>query len=79
MIIPKSKSSIINKAEAEVKEISDQFSFGLLTEGERKNKAIDIWSRANDKVSKAMMNAIGQDITQDSKGKKIIQESFNSI
>ncbi len=79
MIIPVEKAKIIEKAEAEVKEIGEQFASGLLTEGERKNKAIDIWSRANDQVSSAMMKAIGEEVVTDSQGKKVTQESFNSI
>ncbi len=45
----------MSSAEAEVKEIEDQYAAGLVTQGEKYNKVIDIWSRANDQVSKAMM------------------------
>lgn len=79
LVIPKEKAKIIDKAESEVKEIAQQFSSGLLTEGERFSKALDIWSRANDQVSKAMMQAIGKEQVQDADGNVVTQESFNSI
>jgi DNA-directed RNA polymerase subunit beta' len=78
LVIPQEKAKIIDKAEAEVKDIGQQFASGLLTEGERFSKALDIWSRANDQVSKAMMQVIGKEEVVDAKGKKVTQESFNS-
>jgi DNA-directed RNA polymerase subunit beta' len=79
LVVPDAKTKIINDSEQEVSEIAQQYASGLLTEGERYNKAIDIWSRANDQISKAMMEVIGQETVTDNKGKKISQESFNSI
>ena len=79
LIIPKSKSEIIDKAETEIKQISEQFAKGLLTEGERYNKAIDIWSRANDQISSAMMDAVGHETVKDKKGNDVRQASFNSV
>ena len=79
LVIPKEKASIIDEAEAQVKEINDQYQSGLLTVDERYNKAIDIWSRTNDQVSKAMMKAIGKETVTDAEGKKVEQESFNSV
>lgn len=79
MIVPKAKADVIHKAEKEVREIAEQYSSGLLTEGERYNKAIDIWSRANDQISKAMMDGIGQEDVVNREGVTVKQESFNSI
>ena len=79
LVIPESKTNIIEKAEKEIKEISAQYAKGLLTEGERYNKAIDIWSRANDQISSAMMDAIGYEAIQDKEGKEVKQPSFNSV
>lgn len=79
LVVPEAKIKIINDSEKEVSEIAQQYASGLLTEGERYNKAIDIWSRANDQISKAMMEVIGQETVTDNKGKKLNQESFNSI
>lgn len=53
MVIPEAKGSILAKAEAEVEEIATQYASGLVTDGERYNKIIDIWSRTNDQIAKA--------------------------
>ncbi len=79
LVVPDAKTNIIRDAEKEVHDIAQQYASGLLTDGERKNKAIDIWTRANDQISKAMMEVIGQENVTDKQGKKITQESFNSI
>ena len=79
LVIPHEKSSIISEAEELIKENADQYASGFITESERRNKAIDIWSRANDSISKAMMNSIGKDIFYNKKGQKIQEKSFNSI
>ena len=78
-IIPEEKHSIIEAAEKEVKQIESQFSTGLVTQGERYNKVIDIWSRANEKVAKAMMNKISVDLVTDKDGNEVEQPSFNSV
>jgi DNA-directed RNA polymerase subunit beta' len=79
MVVPESKEQILVAAEAEVKEIQDQYSSGLVTEGERYNKVVDIWSRTNDQVAKAMMDKLGTETVKNAKGSNVEQESFNSI
>ena len=79
MVVPESKQEILAVAESEVKEIQDQYSSGLVTDGERYNKVVDIWSRTNDQVAKAMMDKLGSESIVDSAGKTVEQESFNSI
>ena len=79
MIIPETNSTILSDAESEVKEIEMQYQSGLVTRGERYNKVVDIWSKTNDQVAKAMMNKLGKDIKKNSEGKEIEQPSFNSI
>ncbi|TSA18291.1 MAG: DNA-directed RNA polymerase subunit beta', partial [Betaproteobacteria bacterium] len=64
---------------AEVKEIEQQYTSGLVTVGERYNKVVDIWGRAGDQVAKAMMEQLSHEEVIDRKGKKVRQESFNSI
>ena len=49
----------MTSADNEVKEIQEQYASGLVTNGERYNKVVDIWSRANDQVAKAMMEKLG--------------------
>ena len=78
-VIPEEKYEIVDKAEDEVKEIENQFSSGLVTRGERYNKVVDIWSRANERVAKAMMEKISKDSVEDSDGNKVEQASFNSV
>ena len=79
MIVPEEKSSILSDAEDQVQNIQNQFSSGLLTQGERYNKVVDIWSRTNDQVASAMMDKLGNEIVTDADGKKQTQDSFNSI
>ncbi len=79
MVIPSSKDEILATAEADVKEIQDQFSSGLVTDGERYNKVVDIWTRTNEQIAKAMMDKLGSEIVEDSKGNQVTQDSFNSI
>jgi DNA-directed RNA polymerase subunit beta' len=79
MVVPEEKAAILSVAEGEVKEIQDQYASGLVTEGERYNKVVDIWSRTNDQVAKAMMDKLGSETVVDASGKTVDQESFNSI
>ncbi len=77
--IPDAKAEIIANADAEVKEIESQFASGLVTHGEKYNKVIDIWSRANELVAKAMMDNLGKEPVIDREGNEVEQESFNSV
>jgi DNA-directed RNA polymerase subunit beta' len=79
MVVPQNKTKILGTAEREVKEIQEQYASGLVTNGERYNKVVDIWSRTNDQVAKAMMEKLGTDEVTDAKGNKVRQKSFNSI
>ena len=78
-VIPDEKSSIIAKAEAEVREIEAQYASGLVTHGEKYNKVIDIWSRANDLVSKSMMDGLSKESVINRDGEEEQQDSFNSV
>lgn len=79
MEVPDQKVEILARAEDEVREIEDQYTQGLVTNGERYNKVVDIWSRTNDQVAKSMMRKLGKDIVIDRDGKEAEQDSFNSI
>jgi DNA-directed RNA polymerase subunit beta' len=78
LIIPEEKEEIIRAAENEVKEIQAQYTSGLVTQGERYNKVVDIWSRTNDQVAKAMMKKLSKE-TVKINGEMVEQESFNSV
>ena len=79
MIIPDEKKGILAEAEAEVLEIQVQYQSGLVTAGERYNKVVDIWSRTNERVAKAMMESIGTEKVLNAKGETIDQKSMNSV
>lgn len=79
LVVPKRKLDIIDQAEDEVRKIQAQFSSGLVTQGERYNKVVDIWSRTNDLVAQAMMEELSAEMVKDKEGQKVKQESFNSI
>ncbi|MCP4283890.1 MAG: DNA-directed RNA polymerase subunit beta' [Gammaproteobacteria bacterium] len=79
MIIPEEKKGILASAESEVKEIENQYASGLVTNGERYNKVVDIWSHTNEQVAKAMMAKLGKEPVIDRDGNNVEQDSFNSI
>ncbi len=79
MTIPDEKEKILAAAEREVREIESQYASGLVTNGERYNKVVDIWSHTNDQVAKAMMARLGKEQVTDREGNKVEQDSFNSI
>jgi DNA-directed RNA polymerase subunit beta' len=79
MLVPAAKQDIIAKAAGEVKEIEQQYTSGLVTNGERYNKVVDIWGRAGDLVGKAMMEQLSSEAVVDRHGKTVKQEAFNSI
>ena len=79
MVVPEQKQEIIRSAEKEVKEIEAQYTSGLVTQGERYNKVVDIWGRAGDHVGKVMMEQLATEQSIDRHGKEVKQESFNSI
>ncbi len=79
MRIPTNKPEIIEEAEKEVKEIENQYGSGLITQGERYNKVVDIWSHTNEKLAKAMMDQLGVETVTNKEGEQVQQASFNSI
>ncbi|MGE3759484.1 MAG: DNA-directed RNA polymerase subunit beta', partial [Pseudobdellovibrionaceae bacterium] len=78
MIIPDGKVKLLADAEAQVKEIQQQYDEGLITDGERYNKVVDIWAQTGDKIAKEMMGQIERDkFVVD--GKEFMAPSFNPI
>ena len=78
-VIPQDKQDIIGSADEQVREIESQFASGLVTQGEKYNKVIDIWSQANDRVAKSMMQGISSEVIVNKDGNKEEQDSFNSV
>ena len=58
MVIPDTKWALVDETRDQVKEFEQQYMDGLITQGEKYNKVIDAWSKANDKVTDAMMATI---------------------
>ncbi len=79
MMVPSIKADVLAKAESEVKSIQEQYGSGLLTDGERYNKVVDIWTHASDEVAGAMMDQLKVEKVIDSQNQTVDQESFNSI
>ncbi len=79
MKIPESKAEILERAQKEIAEVQRQYAEGLITDGERYNKVIDIWTRATDEVAKVMMENMSKDYVEDEDGNKIEIPSFNPI
>jgi len=59
MVVPRDKPQILREGEAKVREIEDQYANGVITENERYNKVVDVWSRTNESVARAMMEQLG--------------------
>jgi DNA-directed RNA polymerase subunit beta' len=87
MIIPQAKEDILKKAEDQVAEIGRQYVEGLITQGEKYNKVVDIWAKATDDVANEMMEVMklapvaqkdGKPLL-DAQGQPVIEESFNPI
>ncbi|MCB1647767.1 MAG: DNA-directed RNA polymerase subunit beta', partial [Pseudomonadales bacterium] len=78
-VIPEAKARIIEESEAEIREIESQFASGLVTQGEKYNKVIDIWTRANELVGAAMMETLATEVVTNRDGEEEEQNSFNSI
>ncbi len=79
MVVPEDKSEIIDETEDQVKQFEQQYTSGLITNGERYNKVVDIWSHSSDQVARAMMDRLGVDTVLDMEGKEVDEPSFNSI
>ena len=78
-VIPESKAEIIEDAQAEIKDIESQYASGLVTAGEKYNKAVDIWSRASELVARSMMDGLSTEQVIDRQGEEVGQDSFNSV
>jgi DNA-directed RNA polymerase subunit beta' len=80
MVIPGAKQVLLNEAQEEVQRVVDQYQEGLITDGERYNKIVDIWAGVADKVTQEMMQVIGKEKVVDPEtGKEYIEPSFNPI
>ncbi len=79
MKIPVRKEEFVEDAEKEAADVDQQYSDGLITDGEKYNKIIDIWSKATDKITKEMMDEMAVEFMPDISGKVQEIKSFNSV
>ena len=79
MIIPKKKEEILNRADKQVVEIGRQYTEGLITQGEKYNKVVDIWAKATDDVANEMMDAMKVETLYDSEGQPKLDDSGNPV
>jgi len=79
MVIPEGKPAIIEKANEDVMEIQNQYTEGLITDGERYNKVIDIWAKATEDIATEMLGNLSKEIVIGRDGKEIESPSFNAI
>src|SRR5689334_18038696 len=79
MVIPETKHKLLEKANADVREIEDQYNKGLITDGERYNKVVDIWAEVTDAIADEMLRQLGTQEVPDADGKMRRIPSFNPI
>ncbi|MCP4913638.1 MAG: DNA-directed RNA polymerase subunit beta' [Oligoflexia bacterium] len=79
MVVPSEKPEILGEAYGEVDRITEEYNEGSITNGERYNKVVDVWSQTNEKLTKVMLEKISQDEFVNEKGEKETAPSFNAI
>jgi DNA-directed RNA polymerase subunit beta' len=80
MVIPDAKKTLLDQAQDEVQRVVDQYQEGLITDGERYNRIVDLWAGVADKVTVEMMQVIGKEkMTDPETGKEQLEPSFNPI
>ena len=79
MTIPAEKTDILNEAYAEVDRINEEHNDGTITKGEKYNKVVDVWSQANETLTKVMLEKISKDKFVNEKGDVEEAPSFNAI
>ena len=79
MVIPETKDTFMTKAVSEVTEIQRQYTEGLITDGERYNKVIDIWAKCTEDIAQTMLETLSKDEVVSPSGETVKVPSFNSI
>jgi DNA-directed RNA polymerase subunit beta' len=79
MVIPAGKEKLLEEANGAVREIEDQYNKGLITDGERYNKVVDIWAEVTDRIADEMLRELGTQEVPDAEGKIRRVPSFNPI
>jgi DNA-directed RNA polymerase subunit beta' len=80
MTIPAQKAQLLDKAQKEVSDIQKQYNNGVITDGERYNKVVDIWAEVQDQIGSAVLKGLSTEVFgKDKDGKEIVGPSFNPI
>src|SRR4051812_23334614 len=80
MAIPEKKKGLVDAAQQELERVVDQYQEGLITDGERYNKVVDIWAGVADRVAEEMMVGISKQVVKDPETNQTAEESsFNPI
>ncbi len=79
MNIPVEKESILKDAYGEVEKITEEYNEGAITNGERYNKIVDVWTQTHEILTKVMMQQLSTDTFTNEKGDSLDAPSFNSL
>jgi len=79
MLIPSNKEKLLQEAQREIERVQEQYTEGLITDGERYNKVIDIWAQVTENIAEVMLKELGSEEVVAPSGEKQITESFNPI
>ena len=79
MLIPSNKATLLQEAQKEIERVQEQYTEGLITDGERYNKVIDIWAEVTENIADVMLKELGSEVVESPTGKREVIESFNPI
>jgi DNA-directed RNA polymerase subunit beta' len=79
MLIPSNKKELLQEAQEEIEKVQAQYTEGLITDGERYNKVIDIWAEVTENIADVMLKELGSETIEGTVGEKRIIDSFNPI
>nr|WP_320048462.1 DNA-directed RNA polymerase subunit beta' [uncultured Desulfuromonas sp.] len=79
MVVPETKQDFIDAAVSEVTEIQSQYTEGLITDGERYNKVVDIWAKCTEDIASTMLADLSVDRFESESGETVEASSFNAI
>jgi DNA-directed RNA polymerase subunit beta' len=79
MLIPSNKGKLLQEAEREIERVQEQYTEGLITDGERYNKVIDIWAQVTENIAGVMLKELGNEEVTAPSGEKKTTESLNPI
>ncbi|MEW5995867.1 MAG: DNA-directed RNA polymerase subunit beta', partial [Candidatus Zixiibacteriota bacterium] len=79
MLIPSNKKDLLQEAQEEIERVQDQYTEGLITDGERYNKVIDIWAQVTENIADVMLKELGSETIEGRAGEKKMIDSFNPI